>query len=344
MNAMKKNLRLATFLLANVLLVSPIVDAQSLYEAAKKEGKVVIYGQGGVEWAPIAKAFSQRYPGVQVEAQDMRGREAREKVIVEHGAKQVIADLVTSGEQTIASLRKGGFLEPYQSPELKYVYKEFIDPLGFRNTYRANVYGITTNTQVVPPTDEPKRWKDLLNPKFHGKIACQDPRGSGGGFGILAVLSKLYGMEFVHQLAKQNIFFGARNSQLITGLVRGEHGLIFSSNWTDGAFQRARKRAAPVKFIKPEEGVRIVEISFVVVKNAPHGNAAKLFVDWVLSEEAQKLITQALDYTPVRKGVAAKSPEADIQDTKILADIDWTMHPELIPTTSKQWEEIFFKK
>jgi iron(III) transport system substrate-binding protein len=340
---MKTIFPLATVLLTWAFLI-PAAFAQPLYEAAKKEGKVVVYGQGGEEWAPIAKAFNQRYPDIQVEAQDMRGREAREKIIAEQGANQVIADLVTSGEQTIAELRQGGFLQPYQSPQLKYVYKEFLDQLGFRNTYRANVYGITTNTRVVPAVDEPRLWKDLLNPKFHNKIACQDPRGSGGGFGILSVLSKLYGLEFIRQLAKQNIFFGARNSQLVTGLVRGEHGLMISSNWTDSAFQRARTRGGPVKFIKPQEGVRVVEISFVLVKNAPHGQAAKFFVDWILSEEAQKLITQTLEYTPARRDVPAKSPEADIQNTKILADTDWTMHPELIPATTKQWEEIFFKK
>ncbi|MGH7843982.1 MAG: ABC transporter substrate-binding protein [Candidatus Binatia bacterium] len=340
---MKKSLFFVTLLLGCAIF-NAIAYAQGLYEAGKKEGKVVIYGQGGEEWAPIVKAFGKRYPGIQVEAQDMRGREAREKIIAEQGAKQFIADLVTSGEQTIAELRQGGFLEPYQSPQLKHVYKNFLDQLGFRNTYRVNVYGITINTRVVPPVDEPKLWKDLLNPKFRGKIACQDPRGSGGGFGILSVLSNLYGIEFIRDLAKQNIFFGARNSQLVTGLVRGEHGLMISSNWTDSAFQRARTRGGPVKFIKPQEGVRIVEISFVLVKNAPHANAAKLFIDWLLSEEAQKLITQTLEYTPARKDVGAKSPEADIQNTKILADIDWTMHPELIPVTTKQWEEIFFKK
>ncbi len=331
-------------LLLGCAFLSPIGHAQSPYDAAKKEGKVVVYGQGGEEWAPIIKAFNQRYPGIQVEAEDMRGREAREKVIAEQGAGQVVADLVTSGEQTMAELRVAGFLQPYKSPELRFVYKEFLDPLGFRNAYRINIYGITINTRLVPPADEPKRWKDLVDPKYRGKIASQDPRGSGGAFGILACLSKIHGMEFIRQLAKQNIFFGSNNSQLVVGLVRGEHGLMISSNWTDTAFQKAFKRGGPVKFIKPEEGVRAVQISFSVVKNAPHPNAAKLFIDWNLSAEGQKLLTQELEYTPARKEVPAKSPEGDIQSTKILPDTDWTMHPELIPVTTKQWEEIFFKK
>jgi iron(III) transport system substrate-binding protein len=340
---MKKILSLAAFFIACAGLPS-LTDAQSLTDAAKKDGKVVIYGQGGDEWTPIIKAFNQRYPGIQVEAQDMRGREAREKIIAEQGAGQVVADLVTSGEQTMAELREGGFLQPYKSPELRFVYKEFLDQLGFRNAYRINIYGITINTRLVPPADEPKSWKDLVNPKYRGKIASQDPRGSGGAFGILACLSKIHGMEFIRQLAKQNIFFGSNNSQLVVGLVRGEHGLMISSNWTDTAFQKAFKRGGPVKFIKPEEGIRAVQISFSVVKNAPHPNAAKLFIDWNLSEEGQKLLTQELEYTPARKEIPAKSPEADIRATKILPDTDWTMHPELIPVTTKQWEEIFFKK
>jgi len=326
------------------LLVHPSGAVGQTLDKAKKEGKVVIYGWGGDEaFQRIVQAFTQRYPGIKVEGQDMRGQESREKIIAEQGAKQVAADLISGGENSIAELRQLDFLEKYESPQLKFSRKEILDPLGFRNPYRVNVYGITINTSVVPAKEEPKKWADLLNPKFQGKIAAQDPRGSGGALYILTALSRVYGMEFIRNLAKQKIFFGRRSAQLVTDLVRGEFGVVMTASWQDQVLQKALASKAPVKFIKPEEGVMVIPISMALVKNAPHPAAARLFIDWLLSEEGQKVAAE-VHYTPARKGVRAKDPEADIEDAKLLPTEDWTTKPELVAEMTKHWEEIFFKK
>jgi iron(III) transport system substrate-binding protein len=340
---MKKLLTLFYVLSLWILFPPSLGRAQSLYEAAKKEGKVIIYGWGDDAFQRIAKAFMQTHRGIEVQGQDMRGQEAREKIIAEQGAGRVIADLVSGGENSIAELRQMGFLEKYESPELKFIRKEILDPLGFRNPYRVNVYGITINTNLIPATDEPKRWADLLHPRFHGKIAAQDPRGSGGGLYIMTALSRLYGLDFIRKLAKQNIFFGNRSAQLVTDLVRGERGVIMTASWQDQTLQKSLKRKAPLKFTKPEEGVMIIPISLALVKNGPHPNAAKLFIDWLLRPEGQR-VGADVHYTPGRVGVPALEPEANIEGVKILPLEDWTTKPELVAEMTKHWEEIFFKK
>jgi iron(III) transport system substrate-binding protein len=326
-----------------VLFFTSLSEAQSLYDAAKKEGKVVIYARGDEDFRRIVQVFNRRYPDVTVEAQEMRGQEAREKIIAEQAAKQLVVDIISGGENSIAELRQLGYLEQYRSPELKFIQKDSLDPLGFRNPVNLNVYGFTINTNVITSTPEPKSWSDLIHPRFQGKLATQDPRGSGGSLYLMTALSRVYGMEFVRKLAKQNIFFGRNTSALLTGLVRGEHGVLMSTSWGSAPLQKAIKGKAPIKFIKPLDGLQIIPISMAIVKNAPHPNAAKLLIDWSLSEEGQKA-EAAEGATPARIGIAARDPEGDIRGAKVLPSEDWTTKPELVKEMTKHWEEIFFKK
>src|SRR5713226_6335685 len=118
---MKKKLLAIVYVLSlgGALVLPPIGAAQPLYEAAKKEGKVVVYGWGDDVFQVVAKAFMRRYGDIKLEGLDMRGEEAREKIIAEHGARQIVADLISSGENSIAELRLMGLVAKYESSELK---------------------------------------------------------------------------------------------------------------------------------------------------------------------------------------------------------------------------------
>jgi iron(III) transport system substrate-binding protein len=340
---MKKLTAALALYFAGALMIPSAAKAQPLYEKAKEEGKVLIYGTGDEQFMTLARAFMKHYPGISVEAQDMRGREARERIMAEEGARQVLADMISGGENSIAELRQSGFLEKYDSADLKFIHKEVLDPLAFRVPYHVNVYGITINTDIVPAGQAPKKWADLVDPRWRGKIAAQDPRGSGGGLYIMTALLRVHGLEFIKKLAGQNIFFGSNNSQLVTGLLRGEHGLLMTTSWQDRALQKALSKKAPLKMLQPEEGVMVIPISLALVKNAPHPSAAALFMNWVITTDAQRVAAEA-HYTPVRIGVRAIDPEGNIEGVKLLPTEDWTTKPELVTEMTKRWEEIFFKK
>lgn len=312
-----------------------------LYEAAKKEGTVVIYGLGGAQFEPAEKAFEARYPGVDAQGQDQRGRESREKIIAEQAARRVIADIVSGGPDSTTELAKAGFIEKYQSPELKFLLPDAVDPNGFLTPRTLNVYGITINTNLLKGADEPKKWADLLDGKYRGKIAIQDPRGSGGGGTVLSALIKTYSEDFIRKLGTQDVFIGSDNAQILTDVGRGEYAIMLSG--TARNVLDAARKGAPLKFIKPEEGVAITPISVSVVKNAPHPNAAKLFIDWILSEEGQKVIAEAGD-TPPRAGIAAKFPEADLVNQKILPRDDAEAGTPIMEERDKLYDAVFFKK
>jgi iron(III) transport system substrate-binding protein len=320
---------------------SSALDLDKLYEEAKKEGKVIYYSADEPEQlAKMREGFQKRYPGIEVQGQEGRGQDAREKVISEQAAKNVVGDIVVSGGNTMAELLGMGFLEPFQAPETAALLDGVADKRGYVNPRVVNVYGITVNTNTVKPADEPKSWKDLTDPKYKGELSAQDPRGSGGSLYIFQGLKERYGDSILADLAKQDVFFGTSNPSLVADLVRGEHSLLISTAASQVIPER--RNGAPLKFIKPDEGVILIPIGMALVKGAPHPNAAKLFINWMLSEEGQKVVAE-IGATPARKGIAAAEPEADLTGAKIFTmQYDGSSREETADL-SKKLDTIFFK-
>jgi iron(III) transport system substrate-binding protein len=142
------------------------------------------------------------------------------------------------------------------------------------------------------------------------------------------------------KLADQNIFFATQAGPILEALNRGEYGIFLSSNHTDVIAQR--KAGAPIKQLKPSDGVGVTPINQGLVKNAPHPNAAKLWIEWSLSEEGQALLAQQ-GYAAVRKGTRAMEPEASLEGVKILPRDDDPETFKLLGDRTKRWEDAFFK-
>ena len=314
------------------------------YEAAKTEPKLVIYGAGPPElFNPVREAFLKRYPGLDVEGVDQRGRETREKIFAEMQGKNHVASVAISGFTTQTELREADALEPYLSVQIDQMIPELVAPGGVFNPRTASLFSVAVNTNLVPAGQEPKEWKDILDPKYKGMIAMDDPRGSGPGGTILSGVELLFGQEFSQQLSAQNVFFATKAGPLWAGLARGEYAIFISANHSDAVVQR--KQGAPIKYVKPAEGVGLTPISMSLVKNAPAPNAAKLFIEWNLSEEGQTELSK-VGYASVRKGLKAAEPEADLSGVKFLPT-DNSANAEQylgdVNSRTKRWESLFFK-
>jgi len=218
---------------------------------------------------------------------------------------------------------------------------ELVPQEVFTNPFRATIHSIGINTKLVPPADEPKLWADVLSPKFKGKIVSEDPRGSGSGGSIMASLELAFGTEFLHKLAAQNIFFDRNAGTILAGLVRGEHALFLSASHDDMIV--ARKNGAPVKFLKPMDGTRANGNFQSIVKNAPHPNAVRLWIEWSLSEEGQQMLGK-VGLVPARKGIATAEPEADLAGVKLLPIPQTRQDVTYLKERTKRYEAIFFKK
>ena len=313
----------------------------NFYDKAKIEGKLVIYGAGDPEqFNPVKAAFQKRYPGIEVDGVDQRGRESREKVFAEQRGRNYVADIVQSGFTTQNELIDAGFVEPYKSSQVDQVIPELATAAGDLNSRTISIFAIMVNTNLVPAGQEPKSWNDVLDPKWRGKIAMDDPRGSGPGGTILSPMELIYGLDWSEKLGANQPFFATQAGPLIAGTVRGEYAMFISAGAPDIVNQR--KAGAPVKQVRPEEGLGITQNSMALIKNAPHANAAKLWIEWNMSEEGQMALA-ATGQGPVRKGITAGEPEATIGTTKILPRDDTPEAIAKLGDRVARWQNALFK-
>ena len=312
-----------------------------LYEAAKKEGKLVIYGLGEPFLTPIATTFKRRYAGITIEAFDEPGAQSRERIIAEQKTNRLIGDIIIAGPTNHQMLTDLNYLEPFKTSQWAHMIPELLPDIPNANPLRASVFSVAVNSKLIPPAEEPKVWADLLQPKFKGKMASDDPRGSGGGAGMIASLEKAFGVEYLHKLAAQDIFFSRDSGTILANLVRGEYALFITASHDE--IIAARKSGAPLKFLKPADGVRAAGNFQSIVKNAPHASAAKLWVEWSTTEEGQQAFAKT-GQAAARKGIKAGEPEADLSGVKLLPVVGGRQDMTLVKERTKRFEGIFFKK
>ncbi len=315
-----------------------------LYEAAKKEGEIVANVQDSDSERLAVDTFTKRYPGIKITWQLGRGADVANKLTTQAQGNVFTHDVFSSGPHDMDGMREAGMLEPYQSPELANVRPDFVDANKVIDPQYVLVYGITVNTKLVPPDQEPKSWNDLLDPKWKGKIAMQDPRGSGGTMTLLVGLSKYepLGMDYIRKLAAQQPFIGRETNQLLTQLVSGEFPIMLGVSAGQLVTQKDKNPSVPVKEIKPTEGIPMVLLGAGLMKNAPHPNAARLWLDWRLSQEGQEVLGKE-GQSPVRNGVPTPHEETTIEGVKLLY-LDKGQDTANLPQYTKQWDDIFFKK
>jgi iron(III) transport system substrate-binding protein len=268
-------------------------DWNMVIEAAKKEGKVSLYTStlGAPFHLEIIKAFKAKY-GITIELLDVRASELDERIRTEQASQRYNADVVQHGSSSLQLYQRDGKLQPRGPvPNQKNLREELkAAPDNDRIPSYILPYGILINTDLVKAADEPKSWKDLLDPKWKGKIISDDFRALGGGFTWFTVMDENLGMpDFHKQLQTQGIVFSRDVGNDERRVARGEYPLRIpqlASNYL-------RMKGLPVKLIFPQEGISYVRFDLGIVKGAPHPNAAKLMIDFYLSEEAQLIYANA---------------------------------------------------
>ena len=323
-----------------------LADARAkYYEGAKAEGRLVMYGNnlGPSLMDPVKEAFGKTFPGIQLHVEEQTGAITREKIIAEQLAKSYVVDIATTGFSTTRDLIEAGMVVPYVSPQTPALIPQFVHPAGLVTPRHASLVSIAINTTLVPPDQEPKVWNDILDPKWKGKLSNQDPRQPGGGGSTISGMAMVYGFEWLEKLKQQDVFFAPSPGPLWNGLIRGEQAMYLSANQAEAV--QHRKSGAPVKYLKMQDGAAWTYSSLLNIVNQPHPNAARLFIEWVLSEEGQ-LIMSEQGYGAVRQGIKAVHPEADMNGVVFLPRDSTPEADALIGTDaerSARWDEIFFK-
>ncbi|SMF72094.1 iron(III) transport system substrate-binding protein [Xaviernesmea oryzae] len=302
---------------------------QKVIEAGKKEGTLVLYTAlvGQPSTKAIAEAFTKEY-GIGVEILEARASEIRERVRVEQAAGRFAADVMfTSEGQTMLYDKEDKSVDPLPvTPNSQKINDRFKLKVPMASVMTIP-YGIMVNTGLVKPEDEPKSWKDLADPKWQGKILSDDPRAIGAGYLWFFSTHDRIGEDYVRKVAAQKLSFTRDQRESQRRTARGEYSIYMPVILTDFS----DLKGLPVKFIIPEEGVPYVLYGNVLLKKAPHPNAAKLYLDFLQGPVVQKIYA-SLGYGPVLDGMTEGLP-ADVKaisEAKLYGTTDTTRQNEML--------------
>jgi iron(III) transport system substrate-binding protein len=290
-----------------------------IVDAARKEGRVVVSIPTSAELRKeFETGFHKTYPGIELELNVARGSANINKIAEEQNAGVRSIDLHMGGTTSIITgLLANNYLDPVL-PSM--ILPEVRDPKNWwgghiwADTAKRYVYSFTGymtetiwyNSSLVKAEDIPS-WDSLLDPKWKGKIVILDPRSPGSGESNWAFLLRIKGEQFLAKLAAQEMMVGRNLRQLAEQVARGKSAVsIGVSYYTYLPFIKAGLPVKSVSNIKEGYYAGTGSGNLAVLKNPPHPNAAKVFVNWLLSKEGQTGVTKALGQPTRRFDVDTK--------------------------------------
>jgi iron(III) transport system substrate-binding protein len=302
------SLRAATIagVAAKIKPLTPQERLNYLVKGARAEGELTYYGTLPIdEFLPLARVFNARYHSLPLQHYFSPRDGILSRTLTEARAGRYAVDVVQVDLSYGYQLLNANLVQPYAIPGANQFYEGTYDPNGFWHSMYYLTTALIYNSNSLKPEQAPKTYDELLNAAWKGKMVFDPEAGY-----ILAALEEAWGREkalaYLAKLSKQDLSY-RRGGTLTTQVVSsGEFPIGIAINGETSA--AIRDRGAPVGFkvlaptiVKPE--------GLFLAKNAPHPHAALLFVEWVLSQEAQSFLATTLGKGSAMKGVGSKYKE-----------------------------------
>jgi iron(III) transport system substrate-binding protein len=315
-----------------MLAAVPASAQDARVEAAKKEGKVVWYTSLALPTAEkIGKLFEAAYPGIKVEVQRTGSQRILQRVMQEMQANLKLVDVIhTSDAGHFVLLKEKKLLMKYSPAGIDAFPTGFKDKDGYYFTLRATVNVIAYNTKLVPAAEAPKGWKDLLDPKWRGKMVTAHPGYSGVISTHVLALVQLYGWDYFKQLAQNKLMLVQSAVDPAGVVASGERQVAVDGG--DYYYYQMKKKGNPIEVVYPKEGVPLVISPSAIASFAPHPNAAKLFTDFTFTRELQQVMADSEGLYTGHPQVKYPTDKPKLSDLKLL-----TVDPEEL---EKRNEEI----
>jgi len=316
-------MRKSFYFLLFPLWISPasvsLAQDAALIQAAKKEGKVVWYTSLAIPSSTaIAHAFRTKYAGVDVEVHRTGSQRVLQRVMQEAGAGIKNADVIhTSDAGHFVLFKDKGMLMKYIPKGAEIFPAGFKDKDGFYFGMRATLSVIAYNPKSVAEKDAPKTWKDLLNPKWKGKMVSAHPGYSGIIMTHVLALVNLYGWEYFRELAKNGLHVVQSANDPAGVVASGERPV--GANGAEYFYYKTQKQGNPIKIIYPNEGIPLVVSPVAIAKDAPHPNAAKLFSEYIFAKESQQLLADREGLYTGHPEVTYPADKPKLKDLKLLS-------------------------
>jgi len=292
--------------------------------AAKTEGKVVVAGVTGARARSVLKdAFQSQYPEIKVEYTGLPGRSITPRIMMERRVGRKLWDIWFGGGGSSIALKNEGALQNLRPalilPEVK-GDKYWNGGLDFSFIDKEKKYLFAFSGYLQPqafvnrssiPSSQISSTRQLIDPKFRGKIAINDPRRGGPGVTRVTALRLIYGQEFTKKLlTEQDAVFNRNYRQTAEWVVRGRYPIVVGSSrmhvqefWAKGLGNDVVTLPSEVEIMGSGTG------HVGLFEGTPHPNAARVYLNWVLSKKAQYLYAKATSINSRRADLDPVHPE-----------------------------------
>jgi len=259
-----------------------------LYPKAKQEGNLVVYSVWDVEHLKvITEAFMKRYPGIKATYWQGRNPEIVTRALTEFQGGQASFDVVLS-DNAPPVIRAAGAIMNYNTVQRDVLYLH--DPT--LPTVSLQIQALAYNTKKLKPADLPKSWEEVANPKYKGMIALDDPMRAGPLSSMLAGLKTQWKDDarfnnFLRNLKALGVPVHKSTSAMFRLVISGEYAICMPALLHD--VMEEMHKGTPVGYVKTVPPVVFPRQAGIYAK-APNPNTAKLFAEWLISDEGQKTI------------------------------------------------------
>lgn len=321
------------------LCFSGLAQAQPVnVDAAKKEGKVIVYGaQVPQAMKGLHAGFEKKY-GITAEYWRGSSTQVAERALSEFRAGKPGYDVVEGNRGVQLIMRDEGLFAKYIAPSSEKFPAQFREKDGLITPWRALPISILYNTDLVKAAEAPKTFDDLLSPKWTGKISLPDPTRHTTTAQFLWNLSKFKGdkwLDYVKALAKQKPLLVESLAPVAPAIIKGEAlvGITY--------IKYLKQYKGPLGFVLMDKYLTDPNYMSLSAKTA-RPNAARLYIEYVCSAEGQKAAADEGEF-PILPGIVPPIKEAE----KVVPGMVFMDNPsedEFKKLMSGTFRQIFFAK
>jgi len=301
-----------------------------LIDGAKKEGQLTLY-DSHTWFKTYVKEFEKKYPFIAVSEWRNDSKNVIRRAMEEFTANRAIVDVVETTSEGMGLMKRDGLFQEYFTSQarfypdtLKSKGKNGLYYLGDRETYNS----LGFNSTLIAPNEAPKALKELLDPKWKGKMSIVS---TSTGVRWIGVMIEVMGREFLDKMAEQELKVQDMSGAALSGLVAsGEVPL--SPTIFDADVTVAKQKGALVEWRPLDPVITTVGYSGLSTK-APHPHAALLFLDYVYSKEGQQLMMKGGLWSP-REDTGSRQQKFK----KIYLDEKYSL--EELENKFSQWEKL----
>ena len=333
---------MAAAVAALALLVPATAVAQSWDEivaAARKEGKLTLYHNirpAGIE--AILKAFRAKYPEIQTEQIRLGSGPLNERFRTEFVANKHIADVVISYADADFMKEVPNWFAKWDPPEWKGNFPADTNIDGRLYVLQQVREAIIWNKNLVKDADAPKEWADLFDAKWKGKVALNTPWRSISVQQMFAYWDKLGIKDAAERMKANEVRFFEGSSGIIQAIIRGD---VAVAHMTDIPLNPTLADGAPVGFTYPKSGTTTSNSIYGVAAKAPHPNAGRVLVNWLMTKEGQAILVEEGGLSVTRNGAPALSHLPPTDKLSNAVDGMKVLSSEAQAALIEHWRKVF---